>query len=99
MRKQTGATPPEPLAPSPVRRPPPRTPPAPPGDSEWHESYEIEGMLSRCAYIHSPHLNTQSFSHNAYAKDSKSDFDFIADLLSTLSTAWKYRWHWFWRRQ
>jgi len=78
---------------------PPRTPPAPPGDAEGNESYEIEGMPSRSVYMHSPLSNTQFFNHNAFAKDSKRDKDFIPDLLSTLSAAWKYRWHWFSRQQ
>jgi hypothetical protein len=86
-RKGTAAPPPEPAAPLPGRPSPPGTPPAPPGDTEGHESYEIEGMPSRCVYMHSPLPNTQFFNHNAFAKDSKRDKDFIPDLLSTLSAA------------
>jgi len=92
-RKRTSPPPAEPEA------PPPGTPPAPPGDAEGNQSYEIEGMPSRCVYMHSPHPNTQFFNLNAFAKESKRDKDFIPDLLSTLSAAWKYRWHWFCRRQ
>ena len=84
-RKGTAAPPPEPAA------PPPGTPPAPPGDAEGYESYEIEGMPSRCLYMHSPLPNTQFFNHNAFAKESKRDKDFIPDFLSTLSAVWKYR--------
>ena len=73
--------------------PPPGTPPAPPGDSEETERYEIEGMPSRCVYIHSPLPNTQFFNYNAYAKDSKHDKDFIPDFLSTLFAAWQCHWH------
>jgi hypothetical protein len=62
-----------------------------PGDAEGDESYEIEGMPSRCVYMHSPLPNTQFFHHNVFAKDSKCDKDFIPDVLSTLSAAWKYR--------
>jgi hypothetical protein len=83
--KGTATPPPQPAA------PPPGMPPAPPGDAEGHESYEIEGMPSRCVYMHSPLPNTQFFNHNAFAKESKRDKDFIPDLLSTLSAAWKYR--------
>jgi hypothetical protein len=68
----------------------PRTPPAPPGDAEGNERDEIEGMTSKCVYMHSPLQNTQFFNHNVFAKESKRDKDFIPDLLSTLSTAWKY---------
>jgi len=92
-RKGTAAPLPEPAA------PPPGTPPAPPGDTEGNERDEIEGMPSRCVYMHSPLPNTQLFNHNAFAKESKRDKDFIPDLLSTLSAVWKYRWHWFCRRQ
>jgi hypothetical protein len=62
----------------------------PPGDAEGNERDEIEGMASSCVYMHSPHPKTQFFNHNAFAKDSKCDKDFIPDLLSTLSGAWKY---------
>jgi hypothetical protein len=65
-------------------------PPAPTGDTEGNESYEIEGMPSRCVYMRSPLPNTQFFNHNAFAKDSKRDKECIPDLLSTLSAAWKY---------
>ena len=83
-RKGTAAPPPEPAAPQ------PGTPPVPPGDAEGNESYEIEGMPSRCVYMHSPLPNTQFFNHNAFAKESKQDKDSIPDLLSTLSAAWNY---------
>jgi len=91
--KGTAAPPPE-LAAS-----PPGTPPAPPGDAVGNDSYEIEGMPSRCEYMHSPLPNTQFFNHIAFAKESKRDKDVIPDLLSTLSAAWKYCWHWFCRWQ
>ena len=89
-RKGTGTPPPDPVAPPPRTSPLPRTPPAPPGDTDGNESYEIEGMPSRCVYTHSLLPNTQFFNHNAYAKDSKRDKDFIPHLLSTLSAACKY---------
>jgi len=84
-RKGTAAPPLEPAA------PPPGTPPAPSGDAEGNESYEIEGMPSRCVYMHSPLPNTQFFNHNAFAKESKLHKDYNPDLLSTRSAAWKYR--------
>jgi hypothetical protein len=83
-RKGTTAPPPEPVA------PPPGMPPAPPGDVYGNESYEIEGMPLRCVYMHSPIPNTEFFNHNAFAKESKYNKDFIPDLLSTLPAAWKY---------
>jgi hypothetical protein len=43
--------------------------------------------------------NTQCFNHNAYAKSSKRYTEFIPDLLSRLSPAWKYHWHRFWLQQ
>jgi len=92
-RKETAAPPPEPAA------PPPGMPPAPPGAAEGNGRDEIQGMPSSCVYMHSPLPNTQFFNHNAFAKESKRDNDFIPDLLSTKSAAWKYRWHWFCRRQ
>jgi hypothetical protein len=76
-RKGTAAPSPEPAA------LPPGTPPAPPGDAEGKECYEI-GIPSRCVYLHSPLPNTQFFNHNAFAKESKRDKEFIPDLLSTL---------------
>ena len=88
--KETTAPPPEPATPLPGRASPPRTPPAPPGDTEGNASYEIEGMPSRYVYMHSPLPHTQIFNHNAFAKDSKCVEDSIPDLLSTLSAAWKY---------
>jgi hypothetical protein len=63
----------------------------PTGDTEGNESYEIEGMPSRCVYMHSPLPTTKFFNHNAFAKDSKHNKDLIPNLLSTLSGAWKYR--------
>jgi len=96
-RKGTGAPPPEPAVPPPRGLPPSGTPPAPPAHTNEYESYEIEGMPSRCVYIYSPLPKTQFFNHNAYAKDSKCNKDFIPELLSTLSAVWKYRWNWFWR--
>ena len=98
-RKGTAARPPEPVEPRPGRPWPPGTLPAPPGDAEVNEYYGIEGMPSSWVYMHSPLPKTQFFNHNAFAKDSKRDKDIIPDLLSTPSAAWKYRWHWFWRRQ
>jgi len=71
MRERTATHPPEPVAPVPgmrslLRSPSPSgTPPAPSGDTEGNASYEIEGMLSRCVYMHSPLPNTQFFNHNA----------------------------------
>jgi Ni,Fe-hydrogenase I large subunit len=56
-------------------------------------------MPSRCVYMHSPLPNTQFFNHNAFAKERKRNKAFIPDLLSTLSAAWKYSWHWFCRWQ
>ena len=97
--KGTGSAPPEPAAPLAGTPPPPRMPPVASGDTDWNESYEIEGMPSRWVYIHSPHSNTQFCNHNAYAKDSKRDKDFIPNLLSTLSAAWQFCWQWFWRWQ
>jgi hypothetical protein len=79
--KRTASPPPEPAA------PPPGTPHAPPGDAEGNECYVTEGMPSRCVYMHSPLRNTELFDHNAFAKESKPDEDFIPDLLSTLSAA------------
>ena len=89
--KGTTAHPPEPGTPLPRRPSPPGMPPAPPGHTEGNESNEIEGMPSRFVYMHSPLPNTQFFNHNVFAKNSKCDKDFIPDLLSTLSAAWKYR--------
>jgi len=57
--KGTGAPPSELVAASPGTPPLPRTPPVPPSDTEGSESDEIEGMPSRCVYIHSPLPNTQ----------------------------------------
>jgi len=62
----------------------------PPGEAEANENYEIEGMLSRCVYMHAPLPNIQFLNDNTFAKNSKRDKDFIPDLLSTLSAAWKY---------
>jgi hypothetical protein len=84
-RKGTAPPPPE------LVEPPPRTPPGSPGDAEGNEISEIEGMPSRCVYMHSPLPNTQFFNHNAFAKDSKRNKDFIPDLVSTLFAEWKYR--------
>jgi hypothetical protein len=84
-RKGTAAPPPLPAA------PPPGIPPAPPRDAVGKESYEMEGMPSRCVYMHSPLPNTRFFNNNAFAKESKCDKDCIPDLLSTLSAAWKNR--------
>ena len=78
---------------------PPGTPPVPPCNTEGNGSYEIEGMPSRCVYIHSPHSNAQFINHKAYTNSCKLDEDFIPDLLCTLSAVWKYCWHWFWRWQ
>jgi len=83
--KGTATPPPEPA------EPPPGMPPSPAGDTEGNERYEIEGMASRCVYMHSPLPNTRFFNHNAIAKESKRNKDVIPDLLSTLSAGWKYR--------
>jgi hypothetical protein len=72
---------------------PPGTPPAPPGDAEGDESYEIEGMPSSSVYMHSPLPKTEFFNHNAFAKDSNHNKDFIPDLLSTESAVWQYCCH------
>ena len=85
--KGTGAPPPDLMAPSPGMPHLSGMPPVQAGDTDGNESYEIEGMPTRCVYIHSPHPNSQFFNYNAYAMDSKHDKDFIPDLLSTLSAA------------
>jgi len=90
-RKEMGAPSTESAAPLPGRPPLPGTPPVPPGDSDGNESYEIEGMPSKCVYVHSPLPNTQCVNHNANAKDSTRDKDCVRDLVSILSAAWKYR--------
>jgi hypothetical protein len=82
--KDTAAPPPE------QAEPPPGTPRAPSGDAEVNERDDTDGMPSRCVYMHSPLPNTQFFNHNAFGKESMRDKDFIPDLLSTLSTEWKY---------
>jgi hypothetical protein len=66
-------------------------PPAPPGDAEGNQIYELEGIPSRCVYMYSPLPNTELFNHIVFAKDIKREKNFIPDLLSTLSAAWKYR--------
>jgi hypothetical protein len=88
---ETAAPPAEPAAPLPGWLSPPGTPPAPIGDAEGNDSYEIAGKPFSCVYMHSPFPNTQFFNHNAFTKDSKRDKNFIPDLLGTLSAAWKYR--------
>jgi len=80
----TGALPPEPVA------HPLGIPSAPPGGTDGDESYETEGMLSMCVYIHSPLPNSDFVNYNAYAKGSEYGKHFIPDLLSTLSAAWQY---------
>jgi hypothetical protein len=90
-RKAPAAPPPEPAAPLPGWPSLPGTPPALLGDAEGNDSYEIEGKPFSCVYMHSPFPNTQFFNHNAFAKDSKRDKNFIPDLLGTPSAAWKYR--------
>ena len=89
-RKGTDARLPEPVAPLSGRPSPPGTPPAPPGDAERIESYEIDSMPFSCLYMHSPLPNTQFFNHNAFAKNSKHDNYCIPDLLSTPFAAWRY---------
>jgi len=98
-RKGTCAPPAGPAAPPPRMPPLPAMPPPLPGDTDGNESYEIEGMPSTCVYIHCPHSNNEIFNHNGYAKDCKRDENCIPDWLGTLSAAWKYRRHWFWRWQ
>jgi hypothetical protein len=88
--KGPGTPPAEPAALLLIGPPRPGTPPAPPGDTDRNEGDEMEGMLSRCVYIHSPHPNTQFFNHNVFAQQSKHDQDCIPDWLSTLSTTRKY---------
>jgi hypothetical protein len=90
--RHKGTAPPllDPAAPPPETTPLPGTSTAPPSDVYRNESYEIEGMPSKCVLLHSPLPNTQFFNHNAYAKDIKRDKDFIPDLLSKLSAVWKY---------
>jgi hypothetical protein len=90
-RKGTVAHLPEQAAPRPEMPSPPAMPPVPPLDTEGNESYEIEGMPSRCVYMYSPLPNTQFLNHNAFAKNSKCNKDFITDFLSALSAGWKYR--------
>jgi hypothetical protein len=78
------------VSPLPGMPSPPGTPPSPLGEPEGNKNFEIEGILSRCVYMHSSLPNTQCFNHNAFAQHSRCDKDFISDLLSTLSTVWKY---------
>jgi hypothetical protein len=75
--KGTAAPPPEQTAPLPGMPCPPGKSPAPPGDAEANKMYEIEGIPSRCVYMHSQLPNTQLFNHNTFAKDSKRNKDFI----------------------
>jgi hypothetical protein len=95
--KGTGTPLPDPVPPPSGTPPPPGTQPVLPCDTDWNESYEVEGMPSMCVYIHSPLPNTQLVNHTAYAKHSKHNKQFIPDFVSTLSAVWKYHWHWIWR--
>jgi hypothetical protein len=89
--RRTAAPPPEPVVPLPGKPSQHGTPPPPPDDNEENESYEFEGILSRCVYMHSPLPNTPFFNHNAFGKNGKCDKDLIPDMLSPLSAVWKYR--------
>jgi len=96
-RKTTGAQPEDSVAPHagtqpPFRTPPPPgtqpspgIPPAPPCVKVRTQSSEIEGMPSRCLYIHSPLPNTQCFYYNTYTMHWKHYNHFIPDLLCILS--------------
>jgi hypothetical protein len=57
--KGAGSPPPGLVAPPLCTPPPLITQPTPPGNTDRIKRYEIEGMPSRCVYIHSPLPNTQ----------------------------------------
>jgi hypothetical protein len=69
----------------------PGSPPSPLGEYERYQHFEIEGILSRCVYMHSSLPNTECLNHIAFAQHCRCDKDFISDLPSILSTVWKYR--------
>jgi len=88
-RQGTGALPPERLR-QPTREPtphPPKTTPVPPGNNGATHVTEIEGVLPRYGYLHTPHPSAQSFNLDAYAKDRKRDKDFDPDLLTDEGTS------------
>ena len=57
-------------------------PTAPPGDNEWAQGSQFEGVPPRYLYIHTGLPNSQLLNFDAYAKDSKRVEDFIWDLLT-----------------
>jgi len=75
-RKGTGAPPPQ-LAP-----PRPRTPPAPPDDSEKTQSSDTEGVPPRYVYIHTPLHSAHFCNLDPYAKDRMRHNNFFPDLLT-----------------
>jgi len=57
-RNEIAVPPTEPAAPPPERPPLPGTPPPTPDNNDGHESYQIDGMPSKCVYLHSSPQNT-----------------------------------------
>jgi len=75
-RLGTGASAPPP---APLR---PRTPPAPPDDSERTQSSETDGVPPGYVYIHTPLRSARFINLDPYAKDYMRNNDFIPDLLT-----------------
>jgi len=61
--------------------PGPRTPPAPPDDSERTQSFDTQGVPPGYVNIHTPLASTRFFNLDTYAKDRLRDQDCIPDLL------------------
>jgi len=58
-----------------------------PGNNEEAQLSEIEGVLLRYVYIHTPLPGDQFMNHDVYAKDRKRDIDFDPDLLTDEETS------------
>jgi hypothetical protein len=66
---------------------PPQNPPAPPGDNEETQGFQIDGMCPGYVYIHSPLPDTPSVNSDKYAKDCKHNLDVIPNLLTDERTS------------
>jgi len=60
----------------------PGMPPAPPGDTDWAQSSQIDNLPQGYVYLHSPHPSTQFLNLDAYAQDSQPNTDYNLDILT-----------------
>jgi hypothetical protein len=65
----------------------PKTPHAPPGDTEGAQGFHINNFPPGYVYLHFPFSSAQYFNLDGYSPDSQDDTDYNPDILTDEGTS------------